>query len=138
MEQNNELIRVDIERQASAYLNQIAKLEMVAFHTKGIMSSWTDCKRISADVELQRAQLDYQLNTLILKANLDLESKKLFVPIIGSQLDRIQDRIDKFSDKLMDMMDDFSSEAMEKQRILLEFIESQNDKLQQLSFNLMR
>ena len=138
MRENNELMRTEIESMASAYADQIDKLQMVAFHTKGIMYSIADCRRVAAEVEFQRAQLDHQLNTLLIKAQSDLESKKLFVPIIGEQLDRIQDRIDKFSDKLIDMMDDFSIEAMEKQRILLEFIEGQNEKLQQLSFNLMR
>lgn len=138
MIQNNDLIRTKIENQTTAYMDKFAKLEMVAFHTKGIMSSVTDYKSIAAEVESQRAQMDFQLNAMLVKAQSDLESKKLFVPIIGKQLDRIQDRIDKFSDKLIDMMDDFSSDAMEKQRILLEFIEGQNDKLQQLSFNLMR
>lgn len=138
MVQNNDLIRADIENQTSAYIDKLDKLQMVAFHTKGIMSSVTDYKRVAAEVEVQRSQMDFQLNALLIKAQSDLESKKLFVPIIGKQLDRIQDRIDKFSDKLIDMMDDFSSEAMEKQRLLLEFIEGQNEKLQQLSFNLMR
>ncbi|MDE6552196.1 MAG: hypothetical protein K2K98_04455, partial [Muribaculaceae bacterium] len=124
--------------QTTAYMDKLYKFEMIAFHAKGIMSSVSDYKKVAAEVELQRAQMDFQLNALLIKAQSDLESKKLFVPIIGKQLDRIQDRIDKFSDKLIDMMDDFSSDAMEKQRILLDFIEGQNDKLQQLSFNLMR
>lgn len=138
MEKNNEIIRAEIATQANAYMDKIDKLQIVAMHTRGIMSSVTDLKRVAAEVEVQRSQLDFQLNALLIKAQSDLESKKLFVPIIGNQLDRIQDRIDKFSDKLIDMMDDFSIEAMEKQRILLEFIEGQNEKLQQLSFNLMR
>ncbi len=138
MDRNNEIIRAEIERETSSYMEKVEKLQLIAFHAKGAMASIAECRKVSAEVELQRAQLDSQLNALLIKANLDLESKKMFVPIIGSQLDRIQDRIDKFSDKLMDMMDDFSSEGLEKQRILLEFIEGQNDKLQQLSFNLMR
>ena len=138
MVQKNDLIRADIENQTTAYMDKLYKFEMIAFHAKGIMSSVSDYKKVAAEVELQRAQMDFQLNALLIKAQSDLESKKLFVPIIGKQLDRIQDRIDKFSDKLIDMMDDFSSDAMEKQRILLDFIEGQNDKLQQLSFNLMR
>lgn len=135
---DNEIIVAEVNEVVRPYINQLTRIERVAGCVNNIAGSLRECRQIAAEVELQRQQLDFHLNELLIRANYDLESRRQIIPLIASQLDHIQDRIDRFADKLMDMMDDFSNESIQKQTLLLDFIEKQNSSFQVLSLKLMK
>ena len=135
---DNEIIVAEVNEVVRPYINQLTRIERVAGCVNNIAGSLKECRQIAAEVELQRQQLDFHLNELLIRANYDLESRRQIIPLIASQLDHIQDRIDRFADKLMDMMDDFSNESIQKQTLLLDFIEKQNSSFQVLSLKLMK
>lgn len=138
MSQEDQVIKAEIESIAKPYMNQLAKIETVMTNARGMAASLAECRRLTASVEMQRQQLDHKLNTFLLQANHDISKRRLYLPMISNQLDRIQDRIDMFSSKLMELMDDYSEAGFQKQNLLLDFIERQNNSFQQLTLRLMQ
>lgn len=98
-----------------------------------IASSAVELRRISADVELQCAQLDHAIDCLMLKVQRDIRIYEQSLPILDKQFNTCQARLDRLIDKAMDMVcEDLSEDSISRQEFVMKMIEVANSSLNSL------
>lgn len=98
-----------------------------------IASSVVELKRISADVELQCAQLNHAIDCLMIKVQRDIRIYEQSLPILEKQFSTCQARLDRLIDKAMDMVcEDLSEDSITRQEFVMKMIEVANSSLNSL------
>jgi ClpP class serine protease len=74
----------------------------------------------------------------ILEAQKNVHLYEISLPTFERQLDRIQDRIDKYTDKILDLAgEEVSPNVLEKQKILISSMETFSDQFNNMITKLM-
>jgi hypothetical protein len=103
-----------------------------------ITSDIKDITTIVSNTKLKIAELDHQLDLAILEAQKDVHLYEISLPTFERQLDRIQDRIDKYTDKILDLSNEEASpNVLEKQKIFISAMESFNNQFNTMITKLM-
>lgn len=103
-----------------------------------ITSDIKDITTIVSNTKLKIAELDHQLDLAILEAQKDVHLYEISLPTFERQLDRIQDRIDKYTDKILDLSNEEASpNVLEKQKIFISAMESFNNQFNMMITKLM-
>lgn len=98
-----------------------------------VCSTIEDIKRISADVELEISRMDHMIDSLMIKANRDIELYKISIPTLNKQFDSVQTRLDTLMGRALDMVStDFSENALARSEFAMKLIEQVNDTLNRL------
>lgn len=97
------------------------------------MTSISQIVAARSQVEVEIAKLDHMLDSLVLKAQRDIEIYKQTIPTINAQFNRFQDRMDKLMDRAIDMLtSDVSDNALSRQEAIMSLIETTNDAMNRL------
>jgi hypothetical protein len=103
-----------------------------------ISSDIKDITTIVSSTKLKIAELDHQLDLAILEAQKNVHLYEISLPTFERQLDRIQDRIDKYTDKILDLAgEEVSPNVLEKQKILISSMETFSDQFNNMITKLM-
>jgi CII-binding regulator of phage lambda lysogenization HflD len=103
-----------------------------------ITSDIKDITTIVSNTKLKIAELDHQLDLAILEAQKDVHLYEISLPTFERQLDRIQDRIDKYTDKILELSNEEASpNVLEKQKIFISAMESFNNQFNMMITKLM-
>lgn len=98
-----------------------------------VATSIVELQHIQADVELQCAQLDYAIDSLMIKAQRDVRIYEQSLPILDKQFNTCQARLDRLVDKAMDIVcEDISENAIARQEFVMKMIEVANSSLNSL------
>lgn len=98
-----------------------------------VATSIVELQHIQADVELQCAQLDYAIDSLMIKVQRDVRIYEQSLPILDKQFNTCQARLDRLVDKAMDIVcEDISENAIARQEFVMKMIEVANSSLNSL------
>lgn len=98
-----------------------------------VTTSVTDTIQIVANVKLEIAQLDHDLDKFLADSNMRLERFKSAMPVLEKQLNKISDRIDSITDKMLtNVMDAKDTDSIKKHELMMDMLNGAND-----SFNNM-
>ena len=124
-------IVVEEVRQLSTRTDNI--IANVSNALNNISANAVEISRISADVQLQCAQLEHMLNCMMVKAQRDVTLYEKSLPILDKQFNFCQQRLDKLMDKAVDLIsDDISDASLARQEAIMTLIETTNSSINHL------
>ncbi len=124
-------IVVEEVRQLSSRTDNI--IANVSNALNNISVNAVEISRISADVQLQCAQLEHMLNCMMVKAQRDVTLYEKSLPILDKQFNFCQQRLDKLMDKAVDLIsDDISDASLARQEAIMTLIETTNSSINNL------
>ncbi len=147
MEQN----RVDYEEQLPQRIeNNGANAGIIAINSaadrvltslesiSSISTDLTDMMHTFANMQIGIKQINAELDAFKTATGAKLDKFKLQVPILDKQMDRISNRIDQITDKILALTDDdMSEQALKKQATLMNMLSDFNDSFNNLVMRLM-
>jgi hypothetical protein len=141
-EQNNLPAEVRENKVMRSYVDNTAVALRMIDNTMAmatnISSDIKDITTIVSSTKLKIAELDHQLDLAILEAQKNVHLYEISLPTFERQLDRIQDRIDKYTDKILDLAgEEVSPNVLEKQKILISSMETFSDQFNNMITKLM-
>jgi hypothetical protein len=141
-EQNNLPAEVKENKVMRSYVDNTAVALRMIDNTMAmatnISSDIKDITTIVSSTKLKIAELDHQLDLAILEAQKNVHLYEISLPTFERQLDRIQDRIDKYTDKILDLAgEEVSPNVLEKQKILISSMETFSDQFNNMITKLM-
>jgi hypothetical protein len=141
-EQNNLPVEVKENKVMRSYVDNTAVALRMIDNTMAmatnISSDIKDITTIVSSTKLKIAELDHQLDLAILEAQKNVHLYEISLPTFERQLDRIQDRIDKYTDKILDLAgEEVSPNVLEKQKILISSMETFSDQFNNMITKLM-
>lgn len=90
-------------------------------------------KTISADVDMELARLDKELDALMIKSKRDIQIYEESLPVLDKHFTICQERMNKLMDRAMDVISsDTSENSLAKQETILKMIETANSALNAL------
>lgn len=117
----------ELSQRADSMVNKVASA------INNISSTVQEIQKISAQVEIECAQLDHALDALIVKAQRDARIYEQSIPMLDKNFEKLQDRMDRLMDRAMDLiMEDISENALAKQEAIMTLIETTNGSLNAL------
>lgn len=127
---SREITMADINQLAGHAENMVGTITNTI---NNVAITTAEISRISANVQIQCAQLEHALDCLMLRAQRDIKIYEMSLPILNKQFDFCQTRLDKLMDKAMDFIcSDLSSEALSRQEGIMTLIELANNSLNSL------
>lgn len=147
MEQN----RVDYEEQLPQRIeNNGANAGIIAINSaadrvltslesiSSISTDLTDMMHTFANMQIGIKQINAELDAFKTATGAKLDKFKLQVPILDKQMDRISNRIDQITDKILALTDDdMSEQTLKKQATLMNMLSNFNDSFNNLVMRLM-
>lgn len=147
MEQN----RVDYEEQLPQRIeNNGANAGIIAINSaadrvltslesiSSISTDLTDMMHTFANMQIGIKQINAELDAFKTATGAKLDKFKLQVPILDKQMDRISNRIDQITDKILALTDDdMSEQTLKKQAMLMNMLSDFNDSFNNLVMRLM-
>ena len=147
MEQN----RVDYEEQLPQRIeNNGANAGIIAINSaadrvltslesiSSISTDLTDMMHTFANMQIGIKQITAELDAFKTATGAKLDKFKLQVPILDKQMDRISNRIDQITDKILALTDDdMSEQTLKKQATLMNMLSNFNDSFNNLVMRLM-
>lgn len=147
MEQN----RVDYEEQLPQRIeNNGANAGIIAINSaadrvltslesiSSISTDLTDMMHTFANMQIGIKQINAELDAFKTATGAKLDKFKLQVPILDKQMDRISNRIDQITDKILALTDDdMSEQTLKKQATLMNMLSDFNDSFNNLVMRLM-
>lgn len=95
-------------------------------------------REISAQVELATAQMEKEIDALMIKCQRDIRLYEQSLPLLDKQFEAQQNRMDRLMDQAVNMMTgDFTDESIARQEAMLKLIELTNDGLNRLMAKLI-
>ena len=147
MEQN----RVDYEEQLPQRIeNNGANAGIIAINSaadrvltslesiSSISTDLTDMMHTFANMQIGIKQINAELDAFKTATGAKLDKFKLQVPILDKQMDRISNRIEQITDKILALTDDdMSEQTLKKQATLMNMLSNFNDSFNNLVMRLM-
>ena len=147
MEQN----RVDYEEQLPQRIeNNGANAGIIAINSaadrvltslesiSSISTDLTDMMHTFANMQIGIKQINAELDAFKTATGAKLDKFKLQVPILDKQMDRISNRINQITDKILALTDDdMSEQTLKKQATLMNMLSNFNDSFNNLVMRLM-
>lgn len=93
-------------------------------------STAVQIKNISADVDLEFARINQELDALMIKSQRDIRIYEESLPVLDKHFTICQERMDKLMERAMDLISsDTSDGSIAKQETVLKMIETANSSL---------
>lgn len=103
-----------------------------------ISTDLTDMMHTFANMQIGIKQINAELDAFKTATGAKLDKFKLQVPILDKQMDRISNRIDQITDKILALTDDdMSEQTLKKQATLMNMLSDFNDSFNNLVMRLM-
>lgn len=123
-------------------------LPAITSATELMMASLDKVNNLSSDIDdmvhtisnmhVAVKQIDAELDAFKTATGAKLDKFKLQVPILDKQMDRISNRIDQITDKILALTDDdMSEQTLKKQSVLMDALSNFNDSFNNLVMRLM-
>lgn len=104
-----------------------------------VTTSVTDTIKYIADVKVQLARLDNELEQFLAQTNANLERFKAAIPMLEKQLDKASDRIDRITDTALMHANnsEMSDDALKKHSLMIDMLESANESFNNLLMRIL-
>lgn len=132
--EGNELVPLmdtvdDVAMQIAAAVNVV----------NNVTTSVTETIQHIANVKLEMARLDNELEQILAQTNANLERFKSSIPMLSKQLDKASDRIDKITDEALAHAKSCSmtEDELKKHSLMIDMLESANDSFNNLLMRIL-
>lgn len=143
MEENNEIVPMGEDKEIAPLLDTVDNVAMqiaaAVNVVNNITTSVTDTIQHIADVKLEMARLDNELEQFIAQTSANLERFKSSIPMLSKQLDKASDRIDKITDEALAHAKSCSmtEDELKKHSLMIDMLESANDSFNNLLMRIL-
>lgn len=134
VEEGNELVPLmdtvdDVAMQIAAAVNVV----------NNVTTSVTETIQHIANVKLEMARLDNELEQFLAQTSANLERFKSSIPMLSKQLDKASDRIDKITDEALAHAKSCSmtEDELKKHSLMIDMLESANDSFNNLLMRIL-
>lgn len=134
MEKNNGIVPF-VEK-----IDDIAmQMTNVADVVNNVTTSVTDTIQQLANVKLEMARLDTELEKFLAETGANLQRFRSLVPVLSKQLDKISDTIDRVTDKVVQHAMDcqMSEDELKRHSILMDSLEKVNNDFNNLLMRIL-
>lgn len=108
-------------------------MKHVAGTVENVAVTIRQIREISAQVEIATAQMEKEIDVLMIKCLRDIRLYEQSLPLLDKQFDAQQKRMDRLMDQAVNMMTgDFNDESIARQEAMLKLIELTNNGLNRL------
>lgn len=132
--EGNELVPLmdtvdDVAMQIAAAVNVV----------NNVTTSVTETIQHIANVKLEMARLDNELEQFLAQTSANLERFKSSIPMLSKQLDKASDRIDKITDETLAHAKSCSmtEDELKKHSLMIDMLESANDSFNNLLMRIL-
>ena len=138
-EDNYEILPSTNEQNGLLAISSATDLMMTSLDkVNNISSNINDMVHTLANMHVAVAQIEAELEAFKTATGAKLEKFKLQVPILDKQMDKISDRIDMITERILSLTDDdMSEETLKKQSLLMDTLSNFSVSFNNLVMKLM-